>query len=142
MHDYHAVSALVARLTGDPSLATGIGEVRIQASPVFSPEALRQAYEMLACGTPLAGSRLVVEEMADRRKCARCEVAWTVSRDDVAGHVVICPSCGAPLPLEGAAGIELLGIRTDGFTSIRARPNGMAELGNAEPTAEAVVPCV
>ena len=33
VHDYHAVSALVARLTGDPSLATGIGEVRIQAEP-------------------------------------------------------------------------------------------------------------
>lgn len=112
MHDYHAVSALVARLAADPGLAEGIAEVRVRASPVFSPDALRQAYQMLTEDTPLRGSRLLVEELADCRQCARCGTAWTVSPDDVAGHLVICPSCGALTPLGGGAVIELLSCTT------------------------------
>jgi Zn finger protein HypA/HybF involved in hydrogenase expression len=112
VHDYHAVSALVARLARDPSLAEGIAEVRVRASPVFSPEALRQAYQMLTEDTPLRGSRLLIEELADRRECAQCGTAWAVSPDDVAGHLVICPSCGAPAPLDAGAAIELLEIRS------------------------------
>ena len=112
MHDYHAVSALVARLARDPSLAEGIAEVRVRASPVFSPEALRQAYQILTEDTPLSGSRLLVEELADRRECAQCGTAWAVSPDDVAGHVVICPTCGALTPLDAGAAIELLEIRS------------------------------
>ena len=111
MHDYHAVSALVARLAHDPSLAEGIAEVRVRASPVFSPEALQQAYQMLTQDTPLSGSRLLVEVLADRRECAQCGTAWAVSPDDVAGHLVICPSCGALTPLDARAAIELLEIR-------------------------------
>ena len=112
MHDYHAVGALIAHLAADPSLEEGIAEVRVRASPVFSPEALRQAYQMLTEDTPLRGSRLLVEELADRRECVLCGTSWVVSPDDVAGHVVICPSCGALAPLGGGAAIELLEIRS------------------------------
>ena len=112
MHDYHAIGALVARLARDPSLADGIAEVRVRASPVFSPDALRQAYQMLTEDTPLSGSRLLIEELADRRECAQCGTAWTVSLDDIAGHLVICPSCGALAPLDAGALIELLEIRS------------------------------
>ena len=112
MHDYHAVSALVARLARDPGLAEGIAEVRVRASPVFSPDALLQAYQMLTEDTPLSGSRLLVEQLADRRECAQCGTAWAVSPDDVAGHLVICPSCGAPAPLDAGAVIELLEIKS------------------------------
>ena len=112
MHDYHAVGALVTRLARDPSLAEGIAEVRVRASPVFSPDALRQAYQMLTEDTPLSGSRLLVEELADRRECAQCGTAWAVSPDDVAGHLVICPSCGTLTPVEARAAIELVEIRS------------------------------
>ena len=112
MHDYHAVSALVARLARDPSLTEGIADVRVRASPVFSPDALRQAYQMLTEDTPLSGSRLLVEELTDCRECALCGTAWAVTPDDVAGHLVICPSCGAFAPLDAGAVIELLEIRS------------------------------
>ena len=85
----------------------------MRASPVFSPEALRQAYQMLTADTPLGGSRLLVEELADRRDCARCGTAWAVTPDDVAGHLVVCPSCGALAPLDAGAAIELLEVRTN-----------------------------
>ncbi|MGP8161121.1 MAG: hydrogenase/urease maturation nickel metallochaperone HypA [Candidatus Dormibacteria bacterium] len=88
----------------------GVVEVRIRASPVFSPEALEQAYEMLTAGTPLAGSRLAIEDPPEQRACSRCGVSFTLSHDDMAGHLVLCPSCGEPSALEVGTGIEVLGI--------------------------------
>ena len=108
MHDLHAVEALIARLTG--AGLRDLTEVRIQAGPTFSPEALEQAYAMLTQDTPLAGSRLVVEDLPDERGCSACGRRWTVTRDDVAGHVVLCPSCGSPSPIDGGASVEVLGI--------------------------------
>jgi Zn finger protein HypA/HybF involved in hydrogenase expression len=110
MHDYHAVSTLVARLAGRRDVA----EVHIRASPVFSRESLQQAYEMQTIDTPLAGSRLVVEEAADRRRCADCGADWTLSRDDVAGHTVICPTCGALSPIDDTVTLELVDITRKG----------------------------
>ncbi len=110
MHDYHAVGALVARLARDYRLVGGIAVVRVRASAVFSPEALRQAYQMLTEDTPLRGSSLLVEERADCRECVLCGTTWAVSADDVAGHLVICPSCGALAPLGAGPLLELLEI--------------------------------
>lgn len=108
MHEYHAVEVVVERLTS--AGLQDLTEVRIQAGPTFSPEALEQAYTMLTQDTPLAGSRLVVVELPDERGCSACGREWTVTRDDVAGHTVLCPSCGMPSPIDGGASIEVLGI--------------------------------
>ncbi len=110
MHDYHAVSALIRRLAGEPD-AGAVEEVRVRASPVFSPESLQQAYEMQTLDTPLEGSRLLVEEAEDERVCEACGAAWRLSRDDVAGHLVVCPSCGTPAPIGEDIGLELLEVR-------------------------------
>jgi Zn finger protein HypA/HybF involved in hydrogenase expression len=111
MHDYQAVKALLERLTGSDDLrADRVAEVRIRAGVIFSPEALLQSYEMLTQDTPLEGSRLVIDEMRDERVCSACGISWTVTRADLAGHVLICPSCGAPSSVEGSTGIELVGI--------------------------------
>ena len=108
MHDHHAVEALIQRLT-DAGLRD-LTEVRIQAGLAFSPEALDQTYTMLTQDTPLEGSRLVVVELSDERECSACGRSWVVRREDVAGHLVLCPSCGSPSPIEGGASIEVLGI--------------------------------
>ncbi len=117
MHDYHAVKALVARLLRDADPAQGVqdvGEVRIRASPIYSAAALRQAYAVLTAGTPLAGSRLEVEDLPDRRECARCGSAYAVAPQDVAGHLVVCPHCGEPSPLEVGTGLEIVGVTRAG----------------------------
>jgi hydrogenase nickel incorporation protein HypA/HybF len=116
MHDYHAVEALVERLKHETADLEGerIAEVRIRADAVFSPEAMQQAYEMLTPGTPLEGSRLVVEEQASEHECPACGARWMVSRDDLAGHMLVCPSCGALSPIEGGSGIEVVAVTTSG----------------------------
>ncbi|GIU99444.1 MAG: hypothetical protein KatS3mg014_1060 [Actinomycetota bacterium] len=106
MHDQHAVRELIERL----SRLEGVAEVRVRAGPVFSPEALEQAYAMLTVGTRLEGSRLVVEERREDRTCPACDHTWTVSSEDVAGHLVLCPACGDPAPLEDVAALEVAGI--------------------------------
>ncbi len=108
MHEYHAVEAVVERLTN--AHLEDVTEVRIQAGPTFSPEALEQAYAMLTQDTPLEGSRLLVEDVPDERECTACARSWSVTREDVAGHLVLCPSCGSPSPVDGGASIEVLGI--------------------------------
>jgi len=122
MHEHHAVEALIERLTnalGDPEFER-VTEVRVRTSAAFSPEALEQAYEMLAQDTPLEGSRLVVEGFAEVRSCAACERTWNVTAEDVTGHLVLCPSCGTPSTIEGGAGIEVLGISWSAASSPRA----------------------
>jgi len=107
VHDQHAVQNLIERLSDLEDVA----EVRIRAGASFSPEALRQAFEMLTADTPLAGSRLVVEGLVEERGCPTCGSTWAVSSDDVAGHLVLCPSCGAPSPIgPGASAIEVVEV--------------------------------
>jgi len=111
VHDHDAVRALVERLTdGSTDLPADVAEVRIRAGAAFSPEALEQSYEMLTPGTPLEGSRLLVEPAQDECVCARCGSSWIPTISDLAGHVLLCPSCGAPLPIDDFASIEVLGI--------------------------------
>jgi Zn finger protein HypA/HybF involved in hydrogenase expression len=112
VHDYHAVKALVERLRNGLGgvEAERVGVVRIRADATLSAPALEQAYEMLTQDTPLEGSRLVVEEPAGLRLCETCGTSWTATHDDVAGHLLICPSCGALSALEGTTGLEVLEI--------------------------------
>lgn len=108
MHEYHAVEAVVERLTS--AHLEDVTEVRIRAGAAFSPVALRQAYEMLTLGTPLQASRLLVEAASSECTCPSCVHTWAVSTDDLAGHVIVCPSCGTPFPLEDVTCIEVIGV--------------------------------
>ena len=111
MHDYHAVKALIDHLAADADLADGILEVRVEAGAEFSPEALVQAYEMLAPGSGLEGSRLVVAALAEDRECLSCGSHWALTPDEVIGHLVVCPSCGAASPLGDANGLRLVEVK-------------------------------
>jgi Zn finger protein HypA/HybF involved in hydrogenase expression len=111
VHDYHAVKALIDHLTADRDLDQGILEVQVEASAEFSPEALAQAYEMLTQGTRFEGSRLVVAELVEHRQCASCGADWTLTPDEVIGHLVVCPLCGATSLLGSSTGLRLVNVR-------------------------------
>ncbi|HZD79454.1 MAG TPA: hydrogenase/urease maturation nickel metallochaperone HypA [Actinomycetota bacterium] len=108
MHDYHAVHVLVERLTDELARDDGaVAEVRIRAGVAFSPEALVQAFEMLTPGTALEGSRLLVEGSTEETTCSACGHRWEATGDDLAGHWLVCPSCGALSEPEAGAGLEV-----------------------------------
>lgn len=111
MHDYGAVGALIDHLANETQSAC-VAEVVVRASPVFAPEALEQAYEILTDGTPLAGSILVVEGADEHRTCRMCKEDWMLSRDDVIGHSIACPSCGFLSPFDLGSGIQILAVKT------------------------------
>jgi len=107
MHDYQVVATLVERLTDRLHDHDRVTEVRIRANPIFSPEALEQAFEMLTANTRLAGSRLIVEG-PDLRACPACGAAWRPTHDDLVGAYVVCPTCGAASAMDDPMGIEVL----------------------------------
>jgi Zn finger protein HypA/HybF involved in hydrogenase expression len=117
MHDHVAVTALIDHLTRGSVPAEGIAEVRVRAGASYSREALEQAYEMLVQDTPLEGSRLVVEPTRDEHACAACGNRWLVTPEDVAGHVLLCPSCGVPSAIEHGAQLELVDVAVRGGPS-------------------------
>lgn len=108
MHDYHAVEAIVARLT--EAGLYDVAEVRIRAGPALSAVSLRQAYEMITLGTPLATSRLQVETADEPCTCPACGDTWSVRCEDVAGHMVVCPGCGTPTSIGGLGAVRIVGI--------------------------------
>jgi Zn finger protein HypA/HybF involved in hydrogenase expression len=111
MHDLHVIEALVEGLLRlDPAPAGPAVVVRVAADVTLSPEALVQAYELVTTGTPLEGSRLLVEDAARSHLCEACATSWTVTRDDVAGHLLVCPSCGSVSAFDAATGLEILGV--------------------------------
>jgi Zn finger protein HypA/HybF involved in hydrogenase expression len=121
MHDFHAVKALVDGLTAGDGSASDIAEVRIRVSVLLSQEAVQQAFEMLTQDTPLRGSRLVVEPWPDERECPACGDSTPVVSDDLLGHLVICPSCGAPSPIGDGAAIELVEVVRGGVATTRGK---------------------
>lgn len=108
MHDYHAVEAVVDRLTA--AGLTDVLEVRVRAGAAYSPVAMRQAYEMLTLGTSLAGSRLLVETSDQECVCPACGMSWRVTCEDLTGRAVVCPSCGVPGSVEGATDVQVIGV--------------------------------
>ncbi len=106
MHDQHAIEELIERL----SCLEDVREVRVRAGPVFVRGSLEQAYAMRTAGTPLEGSRLIVEERREERSCEACGSRFEVSPEDVAGHAVLCPACGQPTSIGGLATLEVIGI--------------------------------
>jgi hydrogenase nickel incorporation protein HypA/HybF len=63
-------------------------------------QALEGSYEMACTGTPLEGSRLVVEEVPIVAFCPACAGEKTIP----SMQALQCPDCGAPTPevLQGA----------------------------------------
>ena len=113
MHEYSVVSELISALLPkleehDGRVSAVIlvkGELRI-----LSDMALKNAFELLACGTRLEGSELVIEPVEVRVRCRACDyegVADHVREESFhfAIPILSCPTCGAEVDVE--AGREL-----------------------------------
>ncbi|MCR4404114.1 MAG: hydrogenase maturation nickel metallochaperone HypA [Candidatus Acetothermia bacterium] len=119
MHEYSVaeelVRAVLAELTARGLQGEDLLEVHLRKGELrlLSDEALRQAYEILAEGTPLAGSKLVLEEVKAEVVCRACGYRGPAAYpDDPAYHfltpILACPRCRGPVELESGRELELV----------------------------------
>ena len=124
MHEYGVVRELVERILAALQDGPGVKEVRVRRCSTFAEGPLRQAFEMLARGTPLEGAALEVEELVVEVTCGQCGISRTVTADDLVGHFYICADCGAAREIEEAHGLELLAVTAAGPATAEGRGGG------------------
>jgi hydrogenase nickel incorporation protein HypA/HybF len=119
MHEYSVAEELV-RAVLDELAKRGLDgqelqEVHLRKGELrlLSDEALQQAYEIVALGTPLEGSKLVLEEVKAEVLCRGCGYSGPAAYpDDPAYHfvtpILACPRCGGPVELKSGRQLELV----------------------------------
>ncbi len=110
MHEVGLVAELldvaVARAAGRP-----VALVRIRHATTIPDDVLRQAFEMLAAGGPLAEAELVAEPFEVLLTCP-CGFDGALGHDDVVGPgSAVCPSCLELRVVAREAELELLEVR-------------------------------
>jgi hydrogenase nickel incorporation protein HypA/HybF len=113
MHEYSVVSELISALL--PKLEEHAGRISAVILVkgelrILSDIALKNAFELLAQGTRLEGSELVIEPVEVRVRCRACGYEGAVDhvREEsfhFAIPILSCPTCGAEVDVE--AGREL-----------------------------------
>jgi len=113
MHELSLVAELideVAQRAGGHTVAT----VVVRHATTIDEETLRQAFVMLAADHSFAAARLVCEPFEITLNCAGCGFAGRLDHDHLAGHVRVCPRCGAISGDSGVAELELVRVDVDG----------------------------
>jgi Zn finger protein HypA/HybF involved in hydrogenase expression len=111
MHEVAAVNALIQAILEsaaqhEPYRAD---TVRLRLGSAFSEEALLQAFEMLAPGTPLEGVRLEVEHVDHVIDCP-CGLEQAIRADDLVGHIWVCPNCAHVEEVDDEDDLQLVGF--------------------------------
>ena len=84
--------------------------LRIGALAGVVPEALLASYEMACAETPLAGSRLVIEEVPVVVFCDVCDAKRSLG----GVQSFCCPECGTPTPrIERGRELELIALEIE-----------------------------
>jgi hydrogenase nickel incorporation protein HypA/HybF len=120
MHEFTITSSIVetvldlARKHGSRKIQEvhlTIGKLR-----VLSVDQVKFCYEVLAKGTILEGSKLIVEEAAGNLRCTQCGYYSEFNPDnDPSFHFgippMICPQCGNSLTIEGGDELVITRVR-------------------------------
>jgi hydrogenase nickel incorporation protein HypA/HybF len=114
VHEYCVVRELVRHLCGQLAgrPTTHVTEIRLRRGSDFAEGPLRQAFAVVAEGTPLEGARLSLEEFPAERLCPGCGARLDVDPEDVLERTYVCPACGTACRLANAEDLEVLGITT------------------------------
>lgn len=108
MHEFSIASSIVESLLdlANKQGASKVLEVHLKIGQLraLSTEQLTFSYHVLAKGTILDGSRLIVKESAGIVRCPGCNYHGEFNTDGASLHfgipVLICPQCGTGLNVE------------------------------------------
>jgi hydrogenase nickel incorporation protein HypA/HybF len=120
MHEYalmqDIIKAILNRLEEEKS-TTPVKEVRLKLGvlDIHSEAAARQAFEVLAKGTPLENSHLTVEVKPVMLECSQCRSVAPYAVDEhTHAHellpMVVCPVCDGFAKLSGGQGVESIDL--------------------------------
>jgi hydrogenase nickel incorporation protein HypA/HybF len=109
MHELSVTSAIVDALLDlvKKHGASQVEEVHLKIGTLraLSVEQVKFCYEILCKGTPLEGSKLIVEEVAGELECSNCNYSGQFNAQDDAYHFgippLVCPTCGSSLLVKG-----------------------------------------
>lgn len=112
MHEFGVTETIIVRLLNQlqRDKVSKVLKITFRRSSAFSEEVLRQTFDVISAGTPLAGAELVVEVAVLHIAC-NCGYTGTVNSNDLIGHhMFVCPSCGGLKEIAEAHDLELLEV--------------------------------
>ena len=111
MHEFSIVESLTNKILHclAPDGAGRIAAVRVRRGPGVSEEALRQSFQVLSAGTRLEGAFFSIDRAPIVSRC-QCGHSTPATGDDVAGHLFVCPECGAVNELREAHDLEVVEV--------------------------------
>jgi len=111
MHEVSLVDALLDAVR-ERAGAARVERIRVRHATTIPEEVLRQSFELLTQGDPLASATLEVEPFEVLLTCP-CGFHGALGHDDVVGPTMaVCPSCGELRDTPRTAELELLEVRT------------------------------
>lgn len=112
MHEISLVAELVeVCLDRAASRTAPVKSVHVRYASTVPVDGLRQAFEALVRGTPLAGATLEAEVFERVLDCPSCGFHGSLGHDDIVGPMACCPACAEVVSLSATAELELLELR-------------------------------
>ena len=120
MHEFTIASSIVESLL-DLANKHGSSKVllvhlKIGKLRALSTEQVAFSYNILAKGTALEGSKLIIEEQAGKLRCSNCNYQGEFNpEDDSSFHFgippMVCPQCGSSLEIQGGDECMITSVR-------------------------------
>jgi len=119
LHEFSIASSIVETILDLASRhnANRVVEVhlRIGMLRALCPEQLKFSYDILAKGTILEGSKLLIEESTGSVRCGRCDCSSVLGQDTGTFHfgapLLLCPQCGGTVMIEGGDECTITRVR-------------------------------
>lgn len=114
MHEFGITASIIGSLLSqlEREQVKRVQSVRFRRSSAFAEDVLRQAFEVLSTGTPLEHAELAIDVHVVTVTCAQCGTSGEANSENLAGHIYVCPHCGAVREVSEAHDLELIEVRT------------------------------
>jgi Zn finger protein HypA/HybF involved in hydrogenase expression len=119
MHEFSIIEGFVGKLAAQlqNEHVSHVDQIHFRRNSTFSEDALRMAFAACSAGTPLERTEVVIETVRVEFSC-QCGYHQFISADDLQGHMVICPECGAVREIDEAHDLTMTMLVIDGKPAV------------------------